>query len=433
MLLPALFGFIALIGFALWIRASQQLASSRERARRLPELESALKTKEEELTRLRMRQVAAEEKLLFAEKSQERLTESFKALSSDALEKNNRSFLDLAKTTLEKFQESAKGDLEKRQHSIEQLVTPVKESLQKLDLGMRQIEKDRKGEQESLKEQMRSLLETEKELRSETASLVKALRAPLTRGRWGEIQLRRVVELAGMIKHCDFSEQTYEKGSDSAMRPDMIVRLPGERQVVIDAKAPLEAYLEAMEAKEEATRDLKLKDHARQVRNHLLALGKKAYWESFQPTPEFVVLFLPSETFFNAALEQDPTLIEIGVEQGVIVATPTTLIALLRAIAYGWKQESLSRHAQLVSDLGHDLYKRIVDMSEHWAKMGRALSTSVDSYNRAVGSLESRVLPTARKFRELGAASSHMELEVLEAVERLPRTLQAPEFTETPK
>ncbi len=353
--------------------------------------------------------------------------ERFKALSHDALERNNRTFLDLASASLEKFHERAKGDLEKKEQSIEELVKPVKETLSKLDLGMRQLEKERKGDHESVQQQLRSLIETERQLRHETGSLVKALRAPIIRGRWGEMQLRRVVELAGMLNHCDFYEQ--EIGGEARQRPDLLVRLPGGRQVIIDAKVPLEAYLEAIQTQDEAVREHKLKEHARLVRAHVTQLSKKAYWEQFQPTPEFVILFLPAETFFSAALEYDPSLIEIGVEQGVILATPTTLIALLRSVAYGWKQESLSRHAQEVSDLGHELYKRIVDMSSHFAKMGRSLGSSVEAYNKAMGSLESRVLVTARKFQELGAASTHIEAEALELVERVPRILESPEVT----
>jgi len=291
---------------------------------------------------------------------------------------------------------------------------------------MRAIEKERKGDQESLKQQLKMMVEAEKELRNETSTLVKAFRAPIVRGRWGEMQLRRVVELAGMLNHCDFYEQKTEEG----MRPDLIVRMPGNKQVIIDAKTPCEAYLEAIQTQNVEIKEERLKAHARHVRQHVMALGKKAYWQSFQPTPEFVVLFIPSDNFFSSALEYDPSLIEVGVEQGVIIATPTTLIGLLRAIAYGWKQENLSRHAEEVSKLGHELYKRIADMREHWSRVGRSLSSSVEAYNKAVGSLESRVLVSARKFKEMGAASGSLELENLEGIDRIPRELQAPEMKE---
>jgi DNA recombination protein RmuC len=376
------------------------------------------------------KQIAAEEKLMALQAANDKLTDTFKALSHDALEQNNRSFIDLAQMTLAKFQETAKGDLEKRQQSISELLNPVKETLGKLDQGIRLLEKDRKGDHESLRQQIGSLYDNEKLLRQETNNLVKALRAPITRGRWGEIQLKRVVEMAGMLNHCDFYEQQSQTIDDMRFRPDLIVHLPGGRQVVVDAKAPLEAYLEAIQSQDDTVKELRLKDHARQVRSHVQLLSKKSYWEQFQPTPEFVVLFLPSDTFFSAALEHDPALIEIGVEQGVILATPSTLIALLRTVAYGWKQESLSHHVEKISGLGQDLYKRIIDMAGHWSKMGRSLSSAVENYNKAVGSLETRVLVSARRFQELGASPGSQEIDAVEMVERIPRQLQAPEMAE---
>ncbi len=342
--------------------------------------------------------------------TEEQLKTAFRALSLEALEKNNRSFLELAQTSLEK-------DLDHRQKVIE-------DTLHKLDQGMRQVEKERKGDQEALKEQVKSLFENEKLLKQETANLVKALRTPLARGRWGEVQLKRVAELAGMLDHCDFSEQMQEMGDEGRMRPDLVVHLPGGRQVIIDAKVPLEAYLEGIHAADDSIRLQKMKDHARQVRAHVTALGRKAYWERFQPTPEFVVLFLPAETFFSAALEFDPSLIETGAEQNVILATPTTLIALLKAVAYGWKQENLSLHVEKLHELGTDLYKRLADMGSHFSKMGRGLSTAVEAYNKGVGSLESRVLVTARKFKDLGINPSQIDIDEIENVEKIPRELQ---------
>lgn len=398
----------------------------------IPQLEAALKEKEEQLIAFKIKQSSLEEKFNFVKQSNESFSQAFKALSHEALEKNSSSFLKLANATLEKFQESAKGDLEKRQQSITEMVTPMKESLNKLDLGLRQLEKDRKGDQQQMHEQLRSLVETEKQLRHETASLVKALRSPIARGRWGEIQLKRVVELAGMLNHCDFTEQNHQEDDEGRLRPDLIVHLPGGRQVIVDAKAPLEAYLEAIHTQDENVREQKLKDHARQVRQHVVALSKKAYWERFHPTPEFVVLFLPAETFFSAALEYDPSLIEVGVEQGVILATPTTLIALLRSVSYGWKQESLSRHAEELEQLGQELYKRMVDMCGHFTRTGRSLGGAVESFNKAMGSLESRVLVSARKFKEFGATSSAIDLDPIDLVERIPRELQLPELTSSP-
>lgn len=379
---------------------------------------------EKELVALKIKHAALEEKNLFLKQESERQAQTFKALSHDALERNSQSFLKLAGATLEKFQEAARGDLEKRQQTISEMVAPMKESLQKLDQGLRLIEKERKGEQQMMQEQLRSLVETERQLRHETATLVKALRSPIARGRWGEIQLKRVVELAGMMNHCDFTEQNQLQDEEGRLRPDLIVHLPGGRKVVVDAKVPLEAYLEAIQTTDEGIRQARFNDHARQVKQHVQALSKKAYWEHFQPTPEFVILFLPAETFFSAALEYDPSLIEIGVEQGVILATPTTLIALLRAVAYGWKQESLSHHAEMLEKLGGELYKRTADMSEHFSRLGRSLGGAVDAYNKAMGSLESRVLVTARKFKELGAASSAVDLDPLELVEKVPRSFE---------
>jgi DNA recombination protein RmuC len=416
------------LSISLWLREYQKRREIGIRLRFIEEqnqsIKAALREKEEECLALFTEQKIAEEKLNMLFQAEEQLKNAFQSLSSEALEKNNRSFLELAKTSLEKFQEGAKGDLEKRQSAIVELLTPVKESLQKLDQGVREIEKQRKGDQEALKEQVRSLLENEKQLKQETSNLVKALRTPLARGRWGEIQLRRVVELAGMLNHCDFFEQREEVGDVQRMRPDLIVRLPGGRQVVVDAKTPLEAYLEAIHLEDEHARALKLKDHARQVRAHVSALGKKAYWERFQPTPEFVILFLPAETFFSAALEFDPGLIEAGAEHNVIIATPTTLIALLRAVAYGWKQESLSREVEKLHELGNDLYKRLIDMTNHFAKMGRSLGSAVEAYNKGVGSLESRVLVTARKFKDLGISHGQIEIEEAECIDKVPRELE---------
>jgi DNA recombination protein RmuC len=426
---------VSICGLWLWMRekglrkeAELKHSFSQTLNGKIPLLEAALKEKENECASLHAEQMVAEEKLQGLKDAEQQLKNVFVALSSEALEKNNRSFLDLAKTSLEKFQEGAKVDLDKRQTAIHELLTPVKETLLKLDTGIRQIEKERKGDQESLQAQVKSLFENEKILKQETSNLVKALRTPLVRGRWGEIQLRRVVELAGMLNHCDFFEQQQEMGDEGRLRPDLIVRLPGGRQVIVDSKVPLEAYLEATHCDDELLRAQHLKSHARQVRAHVTALGKKAYWERFQPTPEFVVLFLPAETFFSAALEHDPALIEVGAEQNVILATPTTLIALLRAVSYGWKQENLSRQVETMHELGQDLYKRLADMNSHFSKMGRSLSSAVEAYNKGVGSLETRVLVTARKFKEMGVSPGQIEIEEVESVENITRELQAPEM-----
>jgi DNA recombination protein RmuC len=368
------------------------------------------------------------EKLAVLDDAQKKLLDAFKALSAEALKSNNQSFLELAKATLGTFQETAKGDLDKRQQAIRQMVLPVRESLDKVDTKIQELEKARSGAYHGLREQITSLQETQKELRSETSNLVKALRRPQVRGRWGEIQLRRVVEMAGMLDHCDFDEQPSTDTEEGRLRPDMVVRLPAGKNIVVDAKAPLEAYLNAVEATDDATRTEKLKDHARQVRTHITSLGKKSYYKQFEPTPEFVVLFLPGEVFFSAALEQDPSLIEMGVENNVIVATPTTLIALLRAVAYGWRQEQVADNAKQISDLGRELYERLSVMGGHMKKLGGELDAAVKAYNMSIGSLESRVLVSARKFKDLGSTDGKSEIAELGSVETTTRLLQSPEM-----
>ena len=368
-------------------------------------------------------------RLALMRQARESLGDTMKALAADALATNNQSFLELAKAQLEQLQQRTTQDLEQRKQAVEHLVQPIQESLQKVDGKLQQLEVARTRAYSELSVQVRELAETQNVLRSETGNLVSALRdRPNVRGRWGEIQLRRVVEMAGMLEHCDFETQVHVSTDESTLRPDLIVKLPGSKTVVVDSKFAGQAYLESLSSRTDEERALKLRDHARQVRDHITKLSGKSYWAQFDAAPEFVVLFIPGETFLSAALEQDPSLIEEGVNQQVILATPTTLIALLRAVAYGWRQETIADSAKAISELGRELYGRLATLTEHFAKVGRGLETAVRSYNETVGSLETRVLPSARKFRDQGISPAS-ELAELPAVERSVRPMTAPELT----
>jgi DNA recombination protein RmuC len=362
-------------------------------------------------------------RLTSIEEARGQLETTMKALASDALSQSSRSFLELAKSQLEQLQKQTTSDLEQRKQAVEHLVAPLKESLTKVDGKLQELEVARTRAYAELSTHVRQLAETQKELRSETGNLVSALRdRPNVRGRWGEIQLRRVVEMAGMLEHCDFETQHHVATEDGRLRPDLVVRLPGAKTVVVDAKCAGQAYLESLSCTDEEERAARLRDHARQVRDHVSKLSKKSYWDALPETPEFVVMFMPGETFLSAALEQDPALIEDGINQQVIIATPTTLIALLRAVAYGWRQETIAESAKTISELGRELYSRLATMTDHFAKVGRGLETAVKSYNETVGSLETRVFPSARKFKEHGIAPA-AELSPLNVVERSVRTV----------
>lgn len=356
--------------------------------------------------------------------------EAFASLSAQALSQNNETFLHLAETRLRQARSEATADADTRKKAIEDLLSPMAKTLERVDTEVRDAERRRHQESASLLQRVATLDVNSRELQAETRRLVDALKRPGVRGRWGELQLKRVVELAGMVDRCDFVEQHTMAGSDRRIRPDVVVRLPGGKTVIVDAKVPLDAYLRALEAPDENARQALLADHARQVRAHLLQLGAKSYFSDVAGSPEFVVMFLPGEMFFSAALEQDPSLIEFGVERQVIPASPTTLIALLRAVAYGWQQEALEENARQISELGRNLYEAVRSLATHFSDLGGRLNASLEAYNKAVGSLERNVLVKARRFKELQAAANGDDIPRLEPMDRVPRVLQAPELTD---
>lgn len=399
---------------------STRRASFEALSQRIPDLEQSLQYREQTVARQQQTILEAArekeslaatieaerkgfaEKLKLLEAAKTALADAFNALSANALRSNSEEFLKLAQAS----------------------VAPIKEALGKFDSKIQALEVAREGAYQGLVQQVSQLVDTGRQLRSETSNLVQALRSPVTRGQWGEIQLKRVVEMAGMLNYCDFVEQETLRTEGGNLRPDLVVKLPAGKTIVVDAKAPVANYMDAVALEDDAQRKLKLQGFAKLVRERVAELGRKSYWDQFDETPELVVMFLPGDHFYSAALEQDPSLIEFGVDQKVLVATPVTLIGLLRAIAYGWRQEAIAANAKEISDLGAELYKRVADLGAHWIDIGRNLARTVEAFNSAVGSLESRVLVSARKFRELGAAPSALDIEVAHPVEKAVRQLK---------
>ena len=414
-------------------------------ARRISELRTALLHRETTLGQLQQdllaarqaavragaeldasRQVSAE-KLALLQNAETKLRDAFAALSSEALKQNSESFLQLARVSLGEFQRTATVDLDGRQKAIETIVQPLRESLSRVDAKLQEVETGRASTQAQLSEQLRSLTQAQQLLHSETNRLSRALRSPNIRGQWGELQLRRVLENAGMVQGSHYEIKESVLGEEGRLTPDVIVRLPGGKNVVVDAKVPLTAYLDAFECDDDAGREGKLREHARQLKEHVTRLAAKSYWAHFQPAPDIVVMFVPGESLLTSALQQDTSLLEFSMSRGVMLASPLTLIALLRAIAYGWQQETVARNAQEISELGRNLYERISKLAEHFEGVGRSLAKSVEAYNSAVGTLESRVLVTARRLKDKGVTTGE-EFAELETIDHTPRPLGAPEL-----
>jgi DNA recombination protein RmuC len=413
-------------------RASARVAS--DRARNAEALGSARAEVLALQALLDHERAAADERKTAGDDVRRQLLGEFAELSRQALEQNNTQFLELADARLAHTQQAARGDLDQRTQAIEQLLSPLRDQLGRYENGLRLLELERQRAYTGLSEQVRTLMQSQDKLQSETRNLVTALRSPATRGRWGEMQLRRVVEMAGMVEHCDFEQQVTTDGTDGKLRPDMVVTLPGSRTVVVDAKVPLQAFLDANDATDESERRSHLVAHARQLRSHVDSLSKKAYWEQFEDSPEYVIAFIPGDALLAAALEHDSSLLEHAVSHRVLLATPTTLIALLLTVATGWQNEALAENAREVQSMGRELYKRLATFGDHMARTGRSLGSAVDAYNKAVGSLERNVLPQARRFHELGVVGgADKEMPELEPIEATARGLEAPELAGAPR
>ena len=414
---------MAILSLALGAAVGALWSSSRSRV----SYERALQDKAALAASLEAERRSTTDKVALLKEAESKLRDAFSALSADALKQNTESFLHLARTQLGEFQKAATMDLDGRRQSIEALVDPLRESLTRVDTKLNEVERGRASSQAQLSEQLRSLTHAQQVLHAETSRLARALRSPNVRGQWGEIQLRRVLEGAGLVEgtHFEVKESTSTEGG--RLTPDVIVKLPGGKNVVVDAKVALSAYLDAMDCEEDAAREAKLKDHARQVKDHVHRLGNKSYWAHFQPAPDIVVMFVPGEALLAAAMQHDPGMLELSMTKGVMLASPLSLIALLRAIAYGWQQETVAKNAQEISELGRNLYDRIAKLAEHFENVGRSLSRAVQAYNGAVGTLESRVLVTARRLKDKGVTPSE-EFREVETIDQTPRLLGAPEL-----
>ncbi len=415
-LLPALLGGALIGALAAALYYSAKLARLREE-----------RTKLEISLGLERKAAAAQQQSL--QQLNDQLKDSFSALAGEALKSNNAQFLRLARENLEQFHIKAEGELEKREKAVENLVKPIREALEKTESQVRKMENERQQAHGALSAHLETMAESQRLLQNETRNLVQALRRPEVRGQWGELTLKRLAELAGMVEHCDFIEQETLQTESGQLRPDMIIRMPDRREIVVDAKTPLDAYLSAIETTDDTERKGHLARHARNVRTRVRELASKSYWDQLKYSPEFVVLFIPGDQFLSVALENDRTLIEDALAQHVILATPTSLVALLRAIAYGWRQEALAENADTIREIGEELFARLTTFAEHLAKLGRSLDSSVDAFNKAIASYDTRVLPGARKFTELGV-SAKKEPPKIQQVERMARSIESREDTD---
>jgi DNA recombination protein RmuC len=392
-------------------------------AGKLARLRNQYSQLETELDHERMRSL---EKQAALEQLNLQLKDTFNAMATEALNTNNEQFLRLAKESLGQFHIKAEGELEKREKAVENLVKPIRDALEKTEKQVERMESGRQQAHGALTKHLETMAESHRLLQSETRNLVQALRRPEVRGQWGELTLKRLAELAGMVEHCDFQEQASVQTDNGQQRPDMVVRMPDKREIIVDAKTPLDAYLSAVECIDDSERKSYLEQHARNVRARIRELSSKAYWQQFRHSPDFVVLFIPGDQFLSAALDVDHTLIEDALSKNVILATPTSFVALLRAVAYGWRQEVLAENAEVIREVGQDLYGRLATFAEHLSKLGRSLDNSVNAYNKAISSYDSRILPSAKKFIELGVTASK-EPPALEPIERSTRRVEAPE------